>query len=220
MKHAPPSMLVKRLSSLAMVNPAAFIVLLAYIDSALLLLPQGGKWGSHAHSLHQIQPSIAKQAGSRLPCRGWHTQHHMFAHHTFASTTCQHVPKKYIRKKPILPRSTIKMDGSGNVLQSHCIRGRVILYDAFISIHSSQYRTWYLYHNTTTGTIDYWVTKRLGNDAAGKKGRPMFGGNGAFNNQSGGSENFLGTIATLGLSFGPIRSSSGVVYDRGCKTRS
>ncbi len=84
MKHAPPPMVVKRLSSLTMVNPAAFIVLLVYICSALLLLPRGEKWGSHAHSLHQIWPSIAKQAGSWLPCRGWHTQHYTSAYHTFA----------------------------------------------------------------------------------------------------------------------------------------
>jgi hypothetical protein len=45
MKHAPPPMLVKRLLSLTMVNPVAFIVLLVYICSALLLLPQRGKMG-------------------------------------------------------------------------------------------------------------------------------------------------------------------------------
>jgi hypothetical protein len=131
----------------------------------------------------------------------------------------QHVPKKHIRKKSILPTSTIKMDGGGNVLQGHCIRGRVILHNAFISLHS-QRRTWYLYHNTTTGIINYWVKKHLGNDAAGKKDRPMFGGNWAFSIQSGGSGNFLGTIATLGINFGMTKSSSGVVFDRGRKARS
>ncbi len=190
-----------------MVNPVAFIVLLVYTCSTLLLLPRGETWGSHAHSLHQIQPSIPKQAGSWLPCRGWHTQHHTSAYHTFASTSqpplsrkhvrfkptpsthglllslgnfwspgmplpshsrsaqlsgggppftaaCwhtnnqsntptvrQHIPKKHIRKKPILPTSTIKMKGGGDVLQGHHIRGRAISCNAFIILHG-QRRNW------------------------------------------------------------------------------
>jgi hypothetical protein len=176
MKHAPPPMLVKWLSSLTMINRVAVIDLFAYTCSSLLLLPQGGKWGSHAHSLHQIWPSIAKQAESWLPCRGWHIQHHTSAYHTFASTSQPPLSRKHVCFKPTpsfaiaMPTTTaIKMDGSGDVLQGHCIRRGVILHDAFISLYS-QHRTWYLHHNTTTGTIDYWVRKHLGKDTAGKKG--------------------------------------------------
>ncbi len=83
-----------------MFNPAVFIILRAYICSTLLLLPRGEKWGSHAHSLHQIWPSIAKRAGSWLPCRGWHTQHHTSAYHTFASTSQLLLSRKHFRFKP------------------------------------------------------------------------------------------------------------------------
>jgi hypothetical protein len=50
---------------------------------------------------------------------------------------------------PILPTSTIKMEGSGDVLQDHHTRGRAISHDAVI-ILASQQRNWYLYHNITT----------------------------------------------------------------------
>ena len=56
-----------------MVNPAAF---LAYTCSALLLLPRGKIWGSHAHFLHQNRLIPAKRAGSLSPCRFWYTQHY------------------------------------------------------------------------------------------------------------------------------------------------
>jgi hypothetical protein len=91
-----------------MVNPAAFIILLTYTCSTLLLLPQGGKWGSHAHSLYQIWPSIPKRAGSWLPCRGRHTQHHMSAYHTFASTSQPPLFRKHVHFKPT-PSFTIAM---------------------------------------------------------------------------------------------------------------
>ena len=55
-----------------MVNPAAF---LAYTCSALLLLPRGKIWGSHAHFLHQNRSILAKRARSPSPCRFRHTQH-------------------------------------------------------------------------------------------------------------------------------------------------
>jgi hypothetical protein len=92
-----------------MVNLVAFIFLLAYICSALLLLPQGGKRGSHAHSLHQIRPSIAKQAGSWLSCRGWHTQHHTSAYHTFTSTSQPPLSRKHVRFKPTFSLFAIAM---------------------------------------------------------------------------------------------------------------
>jgi hypothetical protein len=62
---------------------------------------------------------------------------------------CQHVLKKHVRKKPILPTSTIKMKGGGEVLQGHHIRGRAIFHRVFIILHS-QRRNWYLYHIITT----------------------------------------------------------------------
>jgi hypothetical protein len=54
-----------------------------------------------------------------------------------------------MRKKPILPTSTIKMEGRGNVLQGHHIKGRAIPHNAYIILHS-QRKIWYLYHNLTT----------------------------------------------------------------------
>jgi hypothetical protein len=51
--------------------------------------------------------------------------------------------KMHIRKKPILLTSTIKMEGGGNVLQGHHIRGKAISHSAFIILHS-QWRNWYL----------------------------------------------------------------------------
>jgi hypothetical protein len=190
-----------------MANPATFSVLLMYICSAHILL----SW-DHLRSTN-TPPSpcswTIQLSGDRpiFTTTCWHTNNQ-----SNTTTTRQQVPKQHIHKKPILPTSTIKMEGGSNVLQGYCIRGRVILHDAFISPHS-QRRTWYLYHNTTTRTINYWVRKRLGNDAAGKKGRPKFGGNWDFNNQSGGSRNFLCAVATLGINFGTIRSSSNVVFD-------
>jgi hypothetical protein len=74
----------------------------------------------------------------------WHTNNQ-----SNTTTARQHVPKKHIHKKPILPISTIKMEGSGDVLQGHHIRGRAVSHNAFIILHS-QWRNWYLYHNITT----------------------------------------------------------------------
>jgi hypothetical protein len=74
----------------------------------------------------------------------WHTNNQ-----SNTTTTRQHIPKKHIRKKPILPTSTIKMKGGGDVLQGHHIRGRAISCNAFIILHS-QRMDWYLYHNITT----------------------------------------------------------------------
>jgi hypothetical protein len=74
----------------------------------------------------------------------WHTNNQ-----PNTTTARRHVPKKHIHKKPILPTYTIKMEGGGNVLQGHHIRGRAISHDAFIILHSQQ-RNWYLYHNITT----------------------------------------------------------------------
>jgi hypothetical protein len=41
------------------------------------------------------------------------------------------------------------MEGGGNVLQGHHIRGRAISHNAFIILHSPR-RNWQLYHNITT----------------------------------------------------------------------
>ncbi len=48
------------------------------------------------------------RAGSRLPCRGWHTQHHTSAYHTFASTSQPPLSRKHVRFKPT-PSFTIAM---------------------------------------------------------------------------------------------------------------
>jgi hypothetical protein len=196
-----------------MANPAAFSVLLMYICSTYVLL----SW-DHLRSTNTPPSPCSwwiQLSGDRpiftTACGNTNNQSN-------TTTMCQLVLKKHICRSPF-PTSTIKMEGSGDVLQGHCIRVRVILHYAFISPHS-QRRTWYLYHNTPTGIINYWFRKRLGNDAAGKKGSPMFGGNGAFNNQSGGYGNFLGTIATLSNNFSTIRSLSGIVFDCGCKVKS
>jgi hypothetical protein len=74
----------------------------------------------------------------------WHTNNQ-----SNTTTARQHVPKKHIRKKPILTTSTIKMEGGSDVLQGHRIRGRAVSHNAFIILHGPQ-RNWYLYHNITT----------------------------------------------------------------------
>jgi hypothetical protein len=66
-------------------------------------------------------------------------------HHNSAPTYFE----KAHQQKPILPTSTIKMKGSGDVLQGRHIKGRLISCDAFIILHIQQ-RNWYLYHNITT----------------------------------------------------------------------
>jgi hypothetical protein len=98
----------------------------------------GMPWPSHIWS--------AQLSGGRplFTAACWHTNNQ-----SNTTTVRQHIPKKHILKKPILPTSTIKMKGGGDVLQGHHIRGRAISCNAFIILHS-QRRNWYLYHNITT----------------------------------------------------------------------
>jgi hypothetical protein len=74
--------------------------------------------------------------GPLFPAACWHTNNQ-----SNTTTVRQHIQKKHIRKKPILPTSTIKMKGGGDVLQGHHIRGRAISCNAFIILHS-QRRNW------------------------------------------------------------------------------
>jgi hypothetical protein len=128
---------------LTMANPVAFLVLLMYICSAHVLLSWGNFWSPGM--LLSSHSQLTQLSGYRplfiAVC--WHTNNQ--SNTTAAS---QNVPKKHIRKKPILPTSTIKMEG-GDVLQGHHIRGRAVSHNAFIILHSQQ-RNWYLYHNITT----------------------------------------------------------------------
>jgi hypothetical protein len=129
---------------LTMANPAAFPVPLMYIFYNHVLLSWGNFWSPGA--LSSSHSWLAQLSGGQ-PCftaACWHTNNQ-----SNTTTACQHVPKMHIHKKPILPTSTIKMEGGGNVLQGHHIRGRAISHDAFIILHS-QRRNWYLYHNITT----------------------------------------------------------------------
>jgi hypothetical protein len=127
-----------------MANLAAFIFLLRCLCSAHGLLCWGNFW-SPGMLLSSHSWSAQLSGGQPLfTAACWHTNNQ-----SNTTTACQHVPKKYICKKPILPTSTIKMEGGGDVLQGYHIRGRAISHNAFIILHSP-WRNWYLYHNITT----------------------------------------------------------------------
>jgi hypothetical protein len=127
-----------------MANPAAFSVLLMFICSAHILLSWSNFWSSG--TLSSSHSRMAQLSGGQplFTAACLHTNNQ-----SNTTTARRHVPRKHIHKKPILPTSTMKMEGDGDVLQSHHIRGRAIPYDAFIILHS-QRRIWYLYHNITT----------------------------------------------------------------------
>ncbi len=126
-----------------MANLAAFSVLLMYICSAHVLLSWSNLWSSS--TLLSSHSWSAQLSGVRplFTAACWHTNNQ-----SNTTTARQHVPKRHICKKPILSTSTIKMDGSSDVLQGHHLRGRAIPHNAFIILHS-QRRIWYLYHNIT-----------------------------------------------------------------------
>ncbi len=127
-----------------MANLAAFSVLLMYLCSTHGLLSLGN-FQSPGTPLSSHSWSAQLSGGQPLfTAACWHTNNQ-----SNTTTTCRHVPKKHIHKKPILLISSIKMEGGSKVLQGHHIRGRAISHDAFIILHS-QRRNWYLYHNITT----------------------------------------------------------------------
>jgi hypothetical protein len=127
-----------------MANLAAFIFLLRYLCSAYGLLSSGNFWspGMLSSSHSRSAQLSGGQPLSTAAC--WHTNNQ-----SNITTEHQHVLKKHICKKPILPASTIKMEGDSDMLQGHHIRGRAVSHDAFIILHSP-WRNWYLYHNITT----------------------------------------------------------------------
>jgi hypothetical protein len=133
---------------------ACFSVLLMYLCSAHGLLSLGNFWSPGTPSSSYSQ--AAQLSGGRpfFTTACWHTNNQ-----SNTTTACQHVPKKHICKKPLLPTSTIKIEDSGDVIQGHQIRGRAFCHKAFIILHS-QRRIWYLYHNITTKLL--WKKHNIG----------------------------------------------------------
>jgi hypothetical protein len=226
MKYAPPPMLVKRLSSLNMVNPVAFIVLLAYICSALLLLPRGEKRGSHAHSLHQIWPSIAKRAVSWLPCRvGTHNTTHLHTTH-LPPLLSRRSPGNTSVSSPLPPLSSPCLQHLllRWMAAARCSRATASEKESSFTMLSSVYTT-----NVGPGTFTITLQPEpsiigSGNALArvplGRRPGQCLMAMGPSTTNLDALEIFLGTIATLGINFGTIRSLSGVVFDHGCKARS
>ncbi len=144
MKYPTQDHQVQRQTHLTMANPAVFSVLLMYICSAHVLFSWGNFWSPS--TLLSSHSWLAQLSGGQplFTAASWHTNNQ-----SNTTTVRQHVLKKHIHKKPILPTSTIMIEGGGGVLQGHHIRERAISHDAFIILHS-QRRNWYLYHNITT----------------------------------------------------------------------
>jgi hypothetical protein len=123
-------------------NQATFSVLLMYIYFAHVLLSS-----DHLRSPNTLTSPhswLIQLSGDRpiFTTACWHTNNK-----SNATTTCQHVPKKHIHMKPILPTSTVKMEGGGNVLQGNCIRRSSIL-QLVSSILHIQCRNRYPFHRS------------------------------------------------------------------------
>jgi hypothetical protein len=102
-------------STMAML--AAYSILLTHICSALYLLPRDQFWRSNAFSPCRELPFAGRQKSDFSSTGCWHI------HNQINTTTKQrHVPKKHIRKKPILSIFTIKKGGDGKEL-SPCWSG-------------------------------------------------------------------------------------------------
>ncbi len=115
---------------LTMANLAAFSFQLRYIYSAHVLL----SW-DHLRSTNTPPPPHSWQIQLSGDCpifttACWHTNNQ-----SNTTTMCWHVLKKQISKRPILLTSTVKMEGGGDVLQSHCIRRSSILQLVSIILH-------------------------------------------------------------------------------------
>ena len=123
-----------------MVMLAAFSILLTYICSALYSMPRDQLWRSNTFSPRRELPFSVQHKLDILRAGCWHI------HNQINTTTKhRHVPKKHIRKKPILSRFTlftIKKGGEGKELQG-CRIGRRAIVQFPIIIHF-QRRNWYI----------------------------------------------------------------------------
>ncbi len=121
------------LTHLTMAKPAAFLVLLMYTCSTYVLLSWGDFWSPG--TLLSSHSWSAQLSGVRIlfTATCWHTNNQ-----SNTTTACRHVPKKHICKKPILPTSTIKMEGGRSVLQGYHIKGRAISHLSQCLHHSTQ----------------------------------------------------------------------------------
>jgi hypothetical protein len=128
---------------LTMANPAASLLLLMYIYSAHVLLSL-----DHLRSTNTPLSSCSrpiKLSGDHpiFTTVCWHTNNQ-----SNTTTTSQHVQEKHICKKPILPTSTVKMEGGSDVLQGNCIRRSSILQLLVSIILHIQHRNRYPFHRS------------------------------------------------------------------------
>jgi hypothetical protein len=126
----------------AMAIWAAFAILCMHNCSAPTTLPWVQQWRSDAFTPAQKCRFLLQQKWVVDDAGCWHILNQLKT-----TTTCQHVPKKHIRKKPILLLCTVKMEGDTNVLQGRCIRWIAILWVVSIILHI-QRRNWCTFHRS------------------------------------------------------------------------
>ncbi len=160
MNTSSPSILVIRSQIFTMANPTAFIVLLTYTCLSFLFLPRGQSWGSHAFSPVQKCQFLLQRKLSIVNTGCWHIQNQ-----PNTTTKRRHLPKKYIRKKPIIMASTVNQESkghSGRALQQYS-KLSPLLHSNILQLLHYQRRNWYPHHNTTTKTSNL-LREHINND--------------------------------------------------------
>ena len=154
------SILVIRSQIFTMANPAAFIVLPRYTCSAFLFLPRGQSWGSHAFSPVQKCQFPLQHKLSIVNTGCWHIRNQLNT-----TTKRRHLPKKHIRKKPIIMAFTVNQESgghSGRALQQYSKRSP-LLHSNILQLLHYQRRNWYPHHITTTKTPNL-LREHINND--------------------------------------------------------